>query len=138
MRFEVTFSGHPNVRSLHGNTIEVTRERALTVSGDCIVGVDASSGCDGVPEELKTALRNNSSRVCVELKVEGHTFKIHGRGSSRLALSHPDDMVLRTSGYTCPRTLAVGCDKAADSLPRGMVHALQRRDAVGTMVISVR
>ncbi|MGI0066726.1 MAG: DUF371 domain-containing protein, partial [Nitrosotalea sp.] len=39
MRFEISFHGHENVRSLHPKSIEITTDPNLTVNGDCIVGV---------------------------------------------------------------------------------------------------
>lgn len=137
MHFEVAFCGHANVRSLHKRTVEVTRDAGLTPSGDCIVGVGASSGCRGIPDDLKSALRDSSSKVNVTLEVNGRSFEIRGRGDPGLELSHPDDIVLRTSGYTCPRTLAVGCDRASDSIPQEIVSDLQKPETVGTMIISV-
>ena len=44
MHFEIPFFGHPNIRSLHGRTIEITREPHLTLQGDCIVGVGGRIG----------------------------------------------------------------------------------------------
>jgi hypothetical protein len=45
VRFEIQFSGHENIRSNHQKTIEITKESHLTPSGDCIIGVNASSSC---------------------------------------------------------------------------------------------
>ena len=137
MHFEVAFRGHPNIRSLHTRTVEITRKPGLTLQGDCIVGVCASSGCLGLPDELKTLLRNSGALVRITIAVGNRTFVIRGRGDPGLDLSHPDDMVIRTSSFVCPRTLAVGCSVASDSLPREMVRDLQSPDAVGTMIISV-
>ncbi|HEY0579995.1 MAG TPA: DUF371 domain-containing protein, partial [Candidatus Nitrosocosmicus sp.] len=33
---EIVFQGHPNVQSLHSRTIEITKDRELTLNGDCI------------------------------------------------------------------------------------------------------
>ncbi|MEM3095074.1 MAG: DUF371 domain-containing protein, partial [Nitrososphaera sp.] len=42
---EVIFYGHPNVQSLHGKTVEITKDEHLTLRGDCIIGVRASKAC---------------------------------------------------------------------------------------------
>lgn len=125
MRFEIGFYGHPNVRSLHRTTIEITRERRLGVRGDCIIGVGADCGCAGVPEELKKALRDPDHTVRFSVLVGGRAFELSGRGHADLTLAHQDDIVLRKSGFVCPRTIAVGCDRASDDIPRGMVRLLQ-------------
>ena len=124
MIFEVGFRGHPNVRSLHRTTIEVTTEPALTPAGDCIVGVGADCGCDGLPGGLKEALRDGRSRVRITLEAGGLEYEVSGRGDPRLELSHPRDIVIRRSSFACPRTLAVGCDGSASEVPRAMIAAL--------------
>ena len=53
MKFEIEFFGHENIRSLHQKTIEITKEGNLTPSGDCIIGVNASCGCNDIPNEIK-------------------------------------------------------------------------------------
>lgn len=135
---EVEFRGHPNVRSLHRSTIEVTTARTLTPAGDCIVGVGASHGCAGLPGALKAALRDGRSRVRVTLLAGGLEYAVSGRGDPRLALSHPDDIVVRRSSFACPRTLAVGCDGSASEVPREMVSYLSGSGARGALRIEVQ
>lgn len=135
MRFEVRFRGHPCVRSTHGSTVEITGSADLTPAGDCIVGVSASCGCAGLPGPLKKVLRDGSSRVRLKISAGPHEFSFEGRGSPALELSDPRDMVMRTSTHACPRTLAVACTRASDSVPRAMVAALQDPDARGALAI---
>jgi len=52
-------------------------------------------------------------------------------------LSHPHDIVLRKSKFVCPRTIAIGCDKASVSIPKKMIHVLQDPQTKGTFVIEV-
>lgn len=131
------FFGHESVRALHGRTIEVTRERALTPAGDCVVGVGASCACAGLPGALKERLRDARAEVRVEIAVAGLSFGLRGRGDPALALSDARDIVLRRSTYACPRTLAVECDAASDSVPREMVRALRVPGARARLSIEV-
>lgn len=137
MRFDVEFLGHESVRALHARTIEVTRGTALTPAGDCVVGVGASCACAGLPEALKERLRDARAVVDVEIAVGGLSFGLRGRGDPALALSDARDIVLRRSSYACPRTLAVGCDAASDSVPREMVRALREAGARARLSIEV-
>jgi len=137
LRFDVGFFGHESVRALHERTIEVTRARTLTPAGDCVVGVGASCACAGLPDALKARLRDARAVVSVEIAVGGLSFGLRGRGDPALALSDGRDIVLRRSLYACPRTLAVGCDAASDSVPREMVRALREPGARGSMSIEV-
>jgi len=138
MRFEISFRGHKNVRSLHPKSIEITTESELTVNGDCIVGVSASCGCLGIPDEMKTMLQKPQSEVTCTILVGDYSFKVKGKGSEKLTLKNPHDIVIRKSNFTCPRTLSIGCDTAADSIPKEIVEALQNPNTVGIFRIEIK
>ncbi len=125
MRFDIEFSGHENVRSLHRSTIEITRCADLTPSGDCIIGVNASHACGDIPYELMERLRSPDCVARISIIVGDHTFEIRGRGHAGLALGHTGDIVIRKSGFVCSRTLAVGCDRASADIPREIIRLLQ-------------
>ncbi len=136
MKFEIEFSGHKNILSNHKKTLEITKESHLTPRGDCIVGVNAKSSCADLPKELKNKLKNPDSKIIFSIKVGDDIFEIEGWGHPELILSHTEDIVIRKSDFICPRTLAIKCDKASDSLPRDMVTALQDPKAVGLFTIT--
>lgn len=137
MRFEIPFSGHENVRALHTRTIEITTEPDLTLQGDCIVGVSADCGCMKIPESLKEKLRRSESKVTITLQVDDEKFVIKGKGHEDLRLENPHDIVIRKSNFLCPRTLAIGCDKASDDIPRKIIKKLQDPKTKGLFVIQV-
>ncbi len=137
MRFEIPFHGHENIRSLHTKTIEITAESHLTTNGDCIIGVNASSGCNDLPEKLKILLQNSKSDVNCAILVKGMKFKIKGKGNDNLTLTNPHDIVIRKSSFVCPRTLATNCDAASNLIPRQIVKTLQNPDVQGIFVIEV-
>jgi len=137
MKFEIEFSGHENIRSNHQKTIEITKESNLTPQGDCIVGVNATSSCADLPQELKDKLRISDSKVTFSSNVGEHEFVLKGKGHPNLILTHSEDIVIRKSDFICPRTLAVNCDKASDLLPREMVSLLQNPKTKGTFTITV-
>jgi hypothetical protein len=135
VRFEIKFSGHENIRSNHAKTIEITKESELSVRGDCIIGVNATSSCFNLPKDLKEKLQDPNSKIQISIKVEQHEFIISGRGHEDLSLTHTGDIVIRRSDFVCPRTLAVRCDKTAELIPREMVQLLQDPKTVGTFTI---
>ena len=139
VKFEILFSGHENVRSNHEKTLEITTCEELTPRGDCIVGVGAGCGCAGLPGALKALLKDSEVKVRFSIRVEGddEVFTFSGYGHPDLVFSDTEDLVVRKSGFVCPRTLAVGCDKASDMMPRSMVQRLQNPKAVGVFSICV-
>ncbi len=138
MRFQIRFTGHKNIRSLHPKTIEITKDSHLTPRGDCIVGVNATSGCKDIPSKLKKKLRDPDSSINFSIDVDDYSFKFSGKGHKNLLLSHSNDIVIRKSNFVCPRTLAVGCDKASDSIPHKIIKLLQDPKAKGTLTIDVQ
>ena len=125
MQFEIPFSGHVNIRSLHNKTIEITRDSKLTPSGDCIVGVNALCGCKGIPNQIKKELKKADTEIVFSIIVNGFSFQVKGKGHRDLECTHPTDIVLRKSNYVCPRTLAVNCDKSSNEIPRKIIQLLQ-------------
>jgi hypothetical protein len=134
---EVTFYGHPNVQSLHGKTVEITKDEHLTLRGDCIIGVRASKACADLDENLKRKLRLNDSVVKIEIVVGNESFVINGGGDERLTLQNPHDIVIRKTNFVCPRTMSVKCDRASSDMPRRMIKMLQDKDAKGIFRITV-
>jgi len=137
VRFDIEFFGHENVRSLHQKTIEITKEKHLTPSGDCIVGVNARYGCNDIPGDIKEKLQNPTSKIKFSILVEKHVFEINGFGNNHLTLTHPNDIVIRKSSFVCTRTLGIKCDQASDSIPRVMVELLQNPSQKGIFRIDV-
>ncbi|HYL66499.1 MAG TPA: DUF371 domain-containing protein [Nitrosopumilaceae archaeon] len=137
MHFEILFNGHKNIRSLHPKTIEITTEPNLTLNGDCIIGVEASCGCNDIPEQMKTLMLNSKSEIFFTISVKDVSFKVKGNGHENLILTNPHDIVIRKSSFICPRTLAINCDLASNSIPRQMIKTLQNPDSKGVFSIDI-
>ena len=138
MKIEIPFRGHKNILSLHKKTIEITKDSQLTVNGDCIVGVNSSLACVDLSENLKKKIRNPDTEIVFTILVNEYSFSVHGKGSEKLTLKHPSDIVLRKSAFTCSRTIAIKCDKASDDIPRKMVEKLQNPKTAGKLVIEIK
>ena len=131
------FYGHPNITARHRMTIEVTKAEDLTPRGDCIVGVRANKACYDLPAGLKRRLRDESSVVRMSIVVDGKKCDFAAYGNPSLVLSDEHDIVIRKSGFVCPRTLAVKCDKASNSIPKDIVRILKDPATKGVLLISV-
>ncbi len=125
LSFSITAQGHPNVRATHSTTLEITRDRVLTVNGDCIIGVNASHGLRDLPEKMKTLLRSSKAVITVKLFVLDQIMIIKGKGHAGLTLDSADCFICRTSDYVDRRTLMIESDKAAKNIPRELVKLLQ-------------
>ena len=137
VKYDIEFLGHPNIRSLHQRTIEITKDSSLTPSGDCIIGVNATSACKEIPQELRKKLQDPKTLIKITISVGDYVFVVNGRGHSDLTLTHSHDIVIRKSNFVCPRTLGVEFDKGSDSIPREMIKLLQDPYSKGVFSIEV-
>ncbi|HXS59247.1 MAG TPA: DUF371 domain-containing protein [Candidatus Sulfopaludibacter sp.] len=134
---EIIFKGHTNVQSLHSRTIEITKDKDLTLNGDCIIGVNANKSCRDLSTEIKEKIKKNNSLIEVEIIVEPYSFVIKGNGNDNLLLSNHEDIVLRKSKFICDRTLSINCDFSSLDIPRNIINILKNPSNIGIMQIRV-
>ena len=134
---EVIFKGHPNIQSLHSRTIEITKDKELTLRGDCIIGVNANKSCKDLSDKIKEKIKKNHSNMEIELIVEPFSIVITGSGHNDLLLTNSKDIVLRKSKFICDRTLSISCDYSSLQIPREIVESLKYSSKIGIMLIKV-
>lgn len=125
MIFKILTKGHPNVTSHHKSTFEITKDAEIGPTADCIIGVDMDKTMLNFPQEFKDKIADNDTKIIVELKTENGYDEITGFGHENLTLTHPTDIVIRKSDYTCERTLMIGADKAARDLDLDLIEDLK-------------
>ena len=135
MNFKIMAKGHENVLSLHKSTFEITKDKDLSLSGDCIIGLDIDKSMDDFPEEFKEKLANDDTKVIVELKTPNASDTIEGYGHHDLTLSHPTDIVCRKSTFVCSRTLMIKSNKAAIDLNRDLIKDLANGEPMEVNII---
>ena len=135
MNFKIKAKGHENVLSLHKSTFEITKDKELSLSGDCIIGLDIDKSMEDFPEEFKEKLANDDTKVIVELKTPNASDTIEGYGHHDLTLSHPTDIVCRKSTFVCSRTLMIKSNKAAIDLNRDLIKDLANGESMEVNII---
>ena len=130
MNFKIKAKGHENVLSLHKSTFEITKDKDLSLAGDCIIGLDIDKSMEDFPEEFKEKLANDDTKVIVELKTPNASDTIDGYGHHDLTLSHPTDIVCRKSTFVCSRTLMIKSNKAAIDLNRDLIKDLANGESM--------
>ncbi len=134
---EVIFKGHPNVQSLHARTIEITKDKDLTLNGDCIIGINANKACKDLDLGIKKRIKKKDSLIEICLIVEPYSFTIKGFGDDNLILTNEDDIVLRKSKFICDRTLSINCNFSSLEIPREIINSLKDPSKTGIMQIKV-
>ncbi|MCW4020387.1 MAG: DUF371 domain-containing protein, partial [Candidatus Bathyarchaeota archaeon] len=87
--------GHELVCSTHRTTFEVTKDRALTTRGDCIIGVEANKGAADLSEDYKTLARTPDADITVTIEADGIVETVRAKGDPRLTFTDPEDIVVR-------------------------------------------
>ncbi len=117
--------GHPNVTGRHRTTLELTKDREMTIKGDCIIGVSSDKSIRDLSEEFKGKARKNGSMIELTLKVGGLVERITGEGHPDLTFGHDTDIVVRKSDYICSRTIMIRADKSARELDKEILKRLK-------------
>ena len=125
MIFKIRTKGHKNVSSLHRSTFEITKDTEIGPTADCIIGTDMDKTMLNFPNDFKDKIADSDTKITVILDTENGHDEIVGFGHEDLTLTHPTDIVCRTSDYTCPRTLMIRSDKAAKDLDEKLVEDLK-------------
>jgi hypothetical protein len=117
--------GHENIQAIHPSTLMFTKEKHLSETGDCIVGIAADKAVADLSQTFKDALRKPNAKLTIIIEAGGLTEKINASGSPKLILTHPTDIVIRKSDYISDRTLAIHADKSSNDLPSELVEMLK-------------
>lgn len=135
---EYTFyaKGHKNVTSAHKSTFEITKDKNIGKTADCIIGVSSGVKLEEFPPELRKAIRDDNTLIKILLETENSEDEIKGYGHGELTLEHPTDMVCRKSEFKCDRTLMIKADKAACDLNKELITDLKEgKDLKVTVII---
>lgn len=130
MKFKIKSKGHRNVSSLHKSTFEITKDMEIGPTADCIIGVDMDDSMLDFPQEFKRKIANSNTKILVLLDTPNAHDEIMGYGHEDLTLTHPTDIVCRTSDYTCPRTLMIRSSKAACDLDSDLINDLKNEETL--------
>lgn len=125
MIFKLKTKGHKNVSSNHKSTFEITKDNEIGPTADCIIGVGMDQSMLDFPDEFKSKIADSNTKITVILDTENGHDEIVGWGHEELTLTHPTDIVIRKSDYTCSRTLMINADKAARDLNLDLVDDLK-------------
>jgi hypothetical protein len=129
----IDVEGHPNIRSTHKTTWQLTTENHLTPRGDCIIGINAPFGAGGLPKWLKNHIQSGG-KLRIQIHCAGLNFEGTAEGHPDLELTDPVDMVFRRSEYTCARTVAIRSSFVARDLPMELVNALQQEAKMSIVI----
>lgn len=134
MIFKIKTKGHKNVTSNHKSTFEITKDAEIGPAADCIVGTDMDKSMFDFPDDFKKKIANSNTKITVILDTENAHDEITGFGHEDLTLTHPTDIVCRTSDFTCSRTLMIKANKAARDLDLKLIEDLKNEKVMDVTI----
>ena len=131
MKYSFNCYGHENVTSKHKTTLEFTKDKDLSLQGDCIVGVKADFSLkelkkfikNKVKESLNSSNSKKSMKIKIIMKINGYKEEINGFLNSEFDDSR--EIVIRKSDFVSSRTLVIGADKASKDLKGKLKNKLK-------------
>lgn len=129
--------GNPNVQAIHPTTLMFTKDKHLSIMGDCIVAVNADKALADLSPEFKKALKTPNAKLTITIEVDGLKDQVMAFGSPKLTLTDKNDIVVRKSSYICGRTLAIHADKASKDLSRELVQKLKASNNKAVITFTV-
>ena len=124
MEYSFNCYGHENITARHKTTLEFTKDRDLSLKGDCIIGVKADFSLPQLKNFIKS-IDNNKITIIIETmnNINKKNNKIIEKINAEInpCFNSDKDIVIRKSDFRDERTLAVKADKAACELSRELI-----------------
>jgi len=136
MEYTFTCKGHANILSTHKNTIEFTKEKHLTLKGDCIIGVCADFDTEKIKQIVEKASKQNQDlKITITIKdknIKPETIIC----TPNKDFSSKSEIVIRKSDFSSERTLGTRCNKAAIDINKEIIKQLTNPTTIVTVVIT--
>lgn len=123
-----SINGHENLLGTHKTTLEFTKDKHLTLNGDCIIGVNANFSYEDLISLVKS-----KNRIKIILKVDDLVEEINCGVNKNFCDEH--EIVIRKSDFISDRTLGINADKAAIDIDRGFIDKLKNSESKGVVEI---
>ena len=118
MMYSFTCYGHRNISSSHKNTLEFTKDKDVTKTGHCIVGVDSDFDAGKIKDVIK-----GGEKLKIVISAKGIKDEITCLVNPEFDDSH--EIVIRKFDFSSGRTLGIRCDKASSDLCAGLKAAFR-------------
>ena len=118
--------GNPNILATHKTTLEFTKDKEISLKGDCIIGVKA----DFDLMEIRNFIKNS---IIKEITITIGTInnkKIKETINAELNpnFNSNEEIVIRKMDFVSERTFAIRSNKAAFDLNRGLIRFLKEKE----------
>ncbi|MBI2658626.1 DUF371 domain-containing protein [Candidatus Woesearchaeota archaeon] len=125
MMYKFHACGHPNILGMHKTTLEFTKDKEVTLEGDCIIGVNA----DFELEKIRQFINKSENKKIIITMEAINNKKIKEKINAELNPDFGDnkEIVIRKTDFVSERTLATSSNKASFELNRDLLAYLKEK-----------
>ena len=125
MIYKFSAYGHPNISATHKTTLEFTKDKDVSLRGDCILGVKADFELNKLKELIK---QNENKKIKINIETISNK-KIKETIFAEISQKFNDDkeLVIRKTNFISERTFAINSSKSAFELNRDLIDFLKQK-----------
>ena len=132
MFYKFNAYGHPNILATHKTTLEFTKDKEVTLKGDCIVGVKADFDLDELNNFIKKA---KNDKITIKISTSNNKFQETINAETNPNFGNDKELVIRKTDFVSERTFAIKADKAAFELNKDLIRFLKQKESKITVTI---
>ena len=117
--------GHPNILGAHNTTLEFTKDKEVTLKGDCIIGIKADFDLGRIKEFIKNI---GSNIVTITIKTPKPEIQETILAELNIDFDDNNELVIRKTDFASKRTFAIKSNKAAFELDRDLIEFLKKKE----------
>lgn len=114
---------HHNVLATHKTTLEFTKDKEITLKGDCIVGVSSDFELSKAKEFISSL---NGNKIKIIIKTPDNEAQETIEAEVNSSFNSDNELIMRKTDFASERTFAVKANKAAFELNRSLINYLKK------------
>ncbi len=76
MHYKFNAYGHPNILATHKTTLEFTKDKEVSLRGDCIIGINSDFDLGKLKDFIKKTIKNYNKKIIITIKTIPKPTKI--------------------------------------------------------------
>ena len=122
MQYKFHAYGHKNILATHKTTLEFTKDKELSLKGDCIVGINSDFEIDGMKQFIKSS---KNKKILIAIETSDKKIKETIEAELNPDFNNDREIVIRKTDFVSERTFAIKSNKAAFELKRELINYLK-------------
>ena len=125
MQYKFYAHSHPNILGTHKTTLEFTKDKNLSLEGDCIIGVNSDFELKKIKNFIKNAQYEKHKIVKIKISSLNGEFRDEVTAELNPSFNNAHEIVVRKTDFVSERTLATNANKSSSELDRRLIDYLK-------------